>query len=101
MLSLPKSELRLIANKKSVSDYKNISKDELISAINISKPAKNNKKSIFKPKRQEIKKKNTFKTKREGVKKSLMKPLKKNIFKSKRKEIKKSLMKPSKKKTLK
>ena len=95
MLSLLQSELRLIAKKRSVSGYKNMSKDELISAINISKPAKNNKNNIFKPKREEIKKKNTFKSKREEIKKSLVKPLKKSIFKSKRKEIKKSLVKPS------
>ena len=56
-----------------------MSKDELTDAINISKPAKNNKKNIFKPKREEIKKKNIFKQKREEVKKSLIKPLKKNI----------------------
>ena len=67
--------------KRGVSGYKNMSKDELISAINITKPAKNNKNNIFKPKREEIKKKDTFKSKREEIKKSLMKPLKKNIFK--------------------
>ena len=101
MLNLSKSELRSIAKKRSASGYKNMSKDELIDAINISKIAKNNKKNIFKRKREEIKKKITFKQKREEVKKSLIKPLKKNTFQSKRKEIKKSLMKPSKNKTLK
>ena len=100
MINLSKSVSRFIAEKRSVSGYKNMTKDELTDAINISKPAKNNKRNIFKLKREEIKKKNTFKSKREETKKSLMKPLKKNIFKSKRKEIKKSLMKPSKKKTL-
>ena len=50
-----------------------MSKDELISAINISKPAKNNKKNIFKPKREEIKKKNTFKSKREEIKEPRLK----------------------------
>ena len=88
MLNLSKSELRLIAKKGSVSGYKNMSKDELISAINISKPAKNIKNNIFKLKREEIKK-------------SLMKPSKKKIFKSKIKKIKGSLMKPSKKKIFK
>ena len=78
---MSKSELRLMAKKRSVSGYKNLSKDELISAINITKPAKNNKKNIFKSKREEIKKKNNFKSKREEIKKSLMKPLRKNIFK--------------------
>ena len=67
MLNLLKSELRLIA-KKGISGYKNISKNELINAINTSKPTKNNKKNIFKSKRKEIKK-------------SLMKPSKKKIFK--------------------
>ena len=80
MLNLSKSELRLIAKKGSVSGYKNMSKDELISAINISKPAKNIKNNIFKLKREEIKK-NNFKSKREEIKKSLMKPSKKKIFK--------------------
>ena len=65
-----------------------MSKNELINAINISKPTKNNKKNIFKSKIEEIKQR-------------LMKPLKKKIFKSKRKEIKESLKKPSKKKILK
>ena len=88
MLNLSKSALIFIAKKRSVSVYKNMSKDELIDAINISEPAKNNKKNIFKPKKEEIKKKNTFKQKREEVKRSLIKPLRKNIFKSKRKEIK-------------
>ena len=44
MLNLSQSELRFIAKKRSVSRYKNMSKDELIDATNISKPAKNNKK---------------------------------------------------------
>ena len=43
MLNLLKRELRSIA------------KNELINAINISKPTKNNKKNIFKQKRKEIK----------------------------------------------
>ena len=37
-----------------------MSKDELIDAINVSKPTINNKMNIFKPKREEIKKKNIF-----------------------------------------
>ena len=69
-----------------------MTKNELINAINMSKPTKNNKNNIFKPKRKEIKK-------------NPMKPLKSNnknnIFKSKRKEIKKSLIRLSKKKILK
>ena len=56
-------------------------KNELINAINISKPTKNNKKSLFKSKRKEIKE-------------SLMKPSKKKIFKSIIKEIKESLHYP-------
>ena len=49
MLNLLKSELRLIAKKKrSISGYKSMSKNELISAINTSGPAKNNRKNIFK-----------------------------------------------------
>ena len=91
MLNLSKSELRLIARKGGVKSYNNMPKDELIDPINLLKPAKDNKKNIFKPKREDIKKKNTFKQKREEVKKSLIKPLKMNIFKSKRKEIKKVL----------
>ena len=47
MLSLSKSELRLIAKKRSASGYKNMSKDELIDAINISKPAKITKRIIL------------------------------------------------------
>ena len=68
MLNLLKSELRLIAKKGSIGDYKSMSKNELINAINISKPTKNNKKNILKSKRKEIKK-------------SLMKPSKKKILK--------------------
>ena len=93
MLNLSKIELRFIAKKRSVSGYKNMSKDELIDAINISKPAKNNKKNIFKPK-EKMKKKNTFKQKRKEVKKSLMTPSKKKTLKSKMKEIKEILYDP-------
>ena len=55
MLNLLKSELRSIAKKRSISGYKSMSKNELINAINISKPTKNNIKNIFKSKRKEIK----------------------------------------------
>ena len=75
MLNLLKSELRLIAKKRSISGYKSMSKSELINAINTSEPAKNNRENIFKSKRKEIKK-------------SLMKPPRKKILKSKIKEIK-------------
>ena len=56
-------------------------KNELINAINTSKPTKNNKKNIFKSKRKEIKKRP-------------MKPSKKKSFKSKVKEIKEILYDP-------
>ena len=69
ILNLLKSELRSIAKKRNISGYKNMSKNELIDAINISKPTKNNKKNIFKSKRKEIKE-------------SLMKASKKKILKS-------------------
>ena len=88
MLNLSKKELVLIAKNRNINGYKNMSKDKLINAINISKPANNNKKK-------------TFKSKREKIKEILMKPSNKNIFNSKRKEIKKSLTKPSKKKIFK
>ena len=81
MLNLLKNELRLIAKKRSISGYKSMSKNELINAINISEPAKNNRKNIFKSKIKEIKK-------------SIMKPTKKKIFKSKVKEIKEILCDP-------
>ena len=83
MLNLLKSELRSIAKKKerSISGYKSMSKNELINAINISKPTKNNKNNIFKSKRKEIKE-------------SLMKPSKKKILKSIIKEIKEILYNP-------
>ena len=58
-----------------VTKCQKMSKKELINAINLSKPTKNNKNNIFKSKRKEIKK-------------SLMKPLKKKISKLKIKEIK-------------
>ena len=48
MLNLLKSELRLVAKKRSISGYKIMSNNELINAINTSKPAKNNRKNIFK-----------------------------------------------------
>ena len=48
MLNLSKTELRSIAKKRSISDYKSMPKNELIIAINISKPTKNNKNNIFK-----------------------------------------------------
>ena len=53
----------------------------MINAINISKPTKNNKKNIFKPKRK-------------AIKKSRMKTSKKKMFKSKLKEIKEILYDP-------
>ena len=58
-----------------------MSKNELINAINISKPTKKNKNNVFKSKRKEIKK-------------SLPKPLKNKILKSKIKEIKEILHDP-------
>ena len=58
-----------------------MSKNELINAINTSKPTKNNNKNIFASKRKDIKK-------------SLTKPLKEKIFKSKIKEIKEILYDP-------
>ena len=70
-----------VNSKKSISGYKSMSKNELINAINTCEPAKNNRKSIFKSKRKEIKK-------------SLMKPSKKKILKSKMKEIKEILYDP-------
>ena len=78
MLNLLKSELRSVAKKRSISGYKSMSKNELINAINISKPTKNNKKNIFKSKRKKMKK-------------SLMKPSKRKILKSIIKEIKEIL----------
>ena len=81
MLNLLKSELRSTAKKRSISGYKSMSKNELINAINISKPTKNNKNNIFKSKRKEIKQ-------------SLMKPSKKKILKSIIKEIKEILHDP-------
>ena len=38
MLNLLKSELRLIAKIRNICGYKSMSKNELINAINISKP---------------------------------------------------------------
>ena len=70
MLNLSINELRSIAKKRTLSDYKSMSKKELI--INTSKPKKNNKKNIFKSKRKEIKE-------------SLMKPSKKKDSSSKNK----------------
>ena len=61
MINLAKSELRSLAKKRSISGYKSMSKNELIYAISISKPTRNNKKE---------------------TKKSLMKPSKKKILKS-------------------
>ena len=76
MLNLLKSELILIVKKKrSISDYKSMSRNELINPINTSEAAKNNRKNIFKSKRKEIKK-------------ILIKPSKRKILKSKMKEIK-------------
>ena len=76
MLNLSKNELRSIAKKRGIiSDYKSISKNELIRTINISKPIENNKNYIFESKRNKIKE-------------SLMKLSKKKILKSKIKEIK-------------
>ena len=74
MLNLLKSELRSITKKRSINDYKSISKNGLINAIN-------NKQIMFKSKRKEIQK-------------SLMKPSKKKILKSKMKEIKEILYDP-------
>ena len=44
MLNLSLKELKLIAKKRTISDYKSMSKTELINAINISKTTKNGKK---------------------------------------------------------
>ena len=79
--NLSKNESMLITKKRSINDYKSMSKNELINAISILKPTKYNKKNIFKSRRKEIK---------EG----LMKPSKKKTLKSKIKEIKEILHEP-------
>ena len=56
MLNLSKSELRLIARKRGVKGYNNMPKDELIDAINLLKPAKDNNKKNFKTKKRRNKK---------------------------------------------
>ena len=82
MLHLSKSELRSIAKRRTICDYKSMPLiNKLINAIDISKPTKNNKNNIFKSKRKEIKE-------------SLMKLSKKKIFKSSIKEIKEILHDP-------
>ena len=50
MINLLKNELRSIVKKRSISDYKSMSKNELINAIYIRKPTKSNKKNTFKSK---------------------------------------------------
>ena len=52
MLNLLKKKLVLIVKNRNINGYKNMSKDELINAINISKPANNNKKKTFKSKKR-------------------------------------------------
>ena len=44
MLNLSLKELKLIAKNRTINGYKRISKDELLSITNISKPRKNKKK---------------------------------------------------------
>ena len=55
MLNLLRNELISIEKERTISDYKSMSKNELIDAINILKPTKYNKINIFKSKRKEIK----------------------------------------------
>ena len=55
MLNLLRDELISIEKERTISDYKSMSKSELIDAINILKPTKYNKINIFKSKRKEIK----------------------------------------------
>ena len=55
MLNLLRNELISIEKERTISDYKSMSKNELIDAINILKPTKYNKTNIFKSKRKEIK----------------------------------------------
>ena len=62
MLNLLKSELRSIARKRIISGYKSMSKNELINATNISKPAKTNKKNIFKSKKKKKNQKESHET---------------------------------------
>ena len=78
-----KYELRSIAKKRTISDYKYMCKNELINANKISKPRQTNKK-------------NNFKSKRKEIKESFMKFSTKKILKSKIKEIKKILYQPIK-----
>ena len=74
-------ELKLIAKNRGIKGYKSISKDELLSIFNTSKPIKNDRKGD---------KKNTFKSKREEIKISIYKTTRKNLFKSKRRILYKS-----------
>ena len=66
-----KRRMKSNCKKGKISEYKSMSKDELISAINISKPIKNNKKRD---------KKDIFKSKREEIKKNSPQTIKKEIF---------------------
>ena len=52
MLNLLRDELISIEKERTISDYKSMSKSELIDAINILKPTKYNKINIFKSKRK-------------------------------------------------
>ena len=60
ILNLTKEKLRAIAKNRKVNKYKSMPEDELICAINRSKPINNNKKedkkSLFNSERKEIKK---------------------------------------------
>ena len=60
MLNLKKEELVPEAKNRKINEYKCMSKDELISAIDRSKPINNNKKedkkSLFKSKIEEVQK---------------------------------------------
>ena len=74
MLNLSKNELRSTAKRRTITDYKSMSKIELINAIQ-----ENNNKNIFKSKRKEIRE-------------NFMTPSKENVLKTKIKEIKELLL---------
>ena len=65
MLNLSKSDLRLIARKRGVKSYNNMPKDELIDAIDLLKPAKDNKKYIFLNQKEKRSKRRTLLNKQE------------------------------------
>ena len=78
MLSLSTKELKAIAKIRVIKGYKSMSEDELLSALNSSKPVKKQKTDFSKARRKKIRKE--FNDSRRKFSKSKLNEIRRNLY---------------------